>query len=79
MSEDAATEIAEQQPQPVDVMNTEGQQHEGLGIHHKQRSKLSCEEKMKILLWLLNLAKEGKLQHGAIKRATKEWKVTKVY
>ncbi|XP_010669055.1 uncharacterized protein LOC104886291 [Beta vulgaris subsp. vulgaris] len=52
-----------------------GNNEEAATTHHKLRNKLSSDNKLQVLLFLLNRAKEGKLQYGSMKLAAIQFNV----
>lgn len=41
-------------------------------IGHHKRNKLKCDRRLKVLLFLMNKAKEGRLLYGSIKLASRD-------
>lgn len=60
---------------PENVQETNEQQQSNATSHHK-RCRLDSEDEFQILGWLLNRAKEEKLQYGSITAASIEFNVT---
>ncbi|KMT05661.1 hypothetical protein BVRB_7g167940 [Beta vulgaris subsp. vulgaris] len=46
-----------------------------LALRYKLKNRLSSDNKLQVLLFLLNIAKEGKLQYGSMKLASTQFNV----